>query len=86
MPARPTAKMRAAKVRKAVTPQTAIPQQIAVTSNAYGGSGRVVEAVTVLMSDGTIWRFPMVGADPENQVWVQLPPVGTTPATASPKE
>jgi hypothetical protein len=55
----------------------ALPIQIAVTSNPYG-DGRVVESVTVLMDDGTIWRYPMVGADEINRVWTQIPPVGTT--------
>lgn len=55
-----------------------MPTQIAVTSNQYGDSGRVVESVTVLMDDGSIWRYPMTGADPENRVWAQIPAVGTT--------
>jgi hypothetical protein len=56
----------------------ALPIQIAVSSNAYGGSGNVVESVTVLMDDGTIWRYPMVGAEPDHRVWTQIPPVGST--------
>lgn len=70
---KPTAKMRKAK---AGTPRMPMITQIAVTSNNYGNSGNVVEAVTVLMDDGSIWRYPTLGADPEHRIWVQLPPVG----------
>jgi hypothetical protein len=80
---KPTAKMRAAKRPVVRTGETVT--QIAVTSNAYGGSGRVIESVTALCADGTIWRYPMVGADPENMVWTQIPAIGTTGKT-SPKE
>lgn len=84
MPSRPTAKMRA--VKKAATPRTAAPTQIAAVSNSYG-EGKVVEAVIVLMDDGTIWRYPTLVMQSENQVWTQLPAVGTAPsATSTPKE
>jgi len=75
--------MRAAKKAREVPPP-AKPLQIAVTSNDYGGN--VVEAITVLMDDGTIWRYPMVGAEPEHRVWVQLPPVGEVTKPADIKE
>ena len=85
MPKRPTAKMRKAKAKLTPSPH-GVATQIAVTSNQYGDSGRVVESVTVLMDDGSIWRYPMVGADPENRVWVQLPAVGQTASPVEVKE